>query len=124
MPGSPTTRPAARAVRQEALEAVTLMLSPIVPHVCEALYAALRPGHTPAAQAFPVVDAGALVQDEIELVLQINGKLRGSLRVPAGADKASIESAALACEVARKHLAGKPPKKLVVVPGRLVNIVA
>jgi leucyl-tRNA synthetase len=81
--------PAARVVRQEALEAVTLMLSPIVPHVCEALYAALRPGHTASGEAFPVVDAGALVQDEIELVLQINGKLRGSLRVPAGADRAS-----------------------------------
>ncbi|HOG02569.1 MAG TPA: class I tRNA ligase family protein, partial [Accumulibacter sp.] len=116
--------PAARAVRQEALEAVTLMLSPIVPHVCEALYAALRPGHTASQEAFPVVDAGALVQDEIELVLQINGKLRGSLRVPAGADRAAIESAALACEVARKHLAGAAPRKLVVVPGRLVNIVA
>jgi leucyl-tRNA synthetase len=116
--------PAARAVRQEALEAVTLMLSPIVPHVCEALYAALRPGHTASQEAFPEVDAGALVQDEIELVLQINGKLRGSLRVPAGADRAAIESAALACEVARKHLAGAAPKKLVVVPGRLVNIVA
>jgi leucyl-tRNA synthetase len=116
--------PAARAVRQEALEAVTLMLSPIVPHVCEALYAALRPGHTASSEAFPVVDAGALVQDEIELVLQINGKLRGSLRVPAAADRAAIESAALACEVARKHLAGAAPRKLVVVPGRLVNIVA
>ncbi len=116
--------PAARAVRQEALEAVTLMLSPIVPHVCEALYAALRPGLTASQEAFPEVDAGALVQDEIELVLQINGKLRGSLRVPAGADRAAIESAALACEVARKHLAGAAPKKLVVVPGRLVNIVA
>jgi leucyl-tRNA synthetase len=116
--------PAARAVRQEALEAVTLMLSPIVPHVCEALYAALRPGRTASQEAFPVVDAGALVQDEIELVLQINGKLRGSLRVPAAADRAAIESAALACEVARKHLAGAAPRKLVVVPGRLVNIVA
>jgi len=115
---------AARALRQETLEAVTLMLNPIVPHVCEALYAALRPGHTLTGQAFPKPDANALVQDEIELVLQINGKLRGSLRVPAGADRASIESAALACETARKHLAGAAPRKLVVVPGRLVNIVA
>jgi len=57
-------------------------------------------------------------------MLQINGKLRGSLRVPANADKAAIEAAALACEVAQKHLEGKPPKKLIVVPGRLVNIVA
>ncbi|MCU0812535.1 MAG: class I tRNA ligase family protein, partial [Thiobacillaceae bacterium] len=115
---------AAHAVRQETLEAVTLMLNPIVPHVCEALYAALRPGHTAAGQAFPKPDASALVQDEIELVLQINGKLRGSLRVPVGADKETIEAAALACEAASRHLAGIAPKKLVVVPGRLVNIVA
>jgi len=115
---------AARAVRQETLEAVTLMLNPIVPHICEALYAALRPGQTATGQAFPQPDASALVQDEIELVLQINGKLRGSLRVPAGADRATIEAAALACEAASRHLAGAAPKKLVVVPGRLVNIVA
>jgi leucyl-tRNA synthetase len=114
---------AARAVRQETLEAVTLMLSPIVPHVCEALYASLRPGQSASEQSFPQADAGALEQDEIELVLQINGKLRGSLRVAAAADRATIEAAALACEVARKHLAGAPPRKLVVVPGRLVNIV-
>jgi leucyl-tRNA synthetase len=115
---------AARAVRQETLEAVTLMLNPIVPHICEALYAALRPGQTATGPAFPQPDASALVQDEIELVLQINGKLRGSLRVPAGADRATIEAAALACEAASRHLAGAAPKKLVVVPGRLVNIVA
>ena len=56
-------------------------------------------------------------------MLQVNGKLRGSLRIPAGADRAAIETAALACEVAQKHLAGKAPGKLIVVPGRLVNIV-
>ena len=114
---------AARAVRQETLEAATLMLNPIVPHVCEALYAALRPGQSAAGQAFPQPDASALVQDEIELVLQVNGRLRGSLRVAADADRAAIEAAALACDVACKHLAGAPPRKLVIVPGRLVNIV-
>ena len=113
----------ARAVRQEALEAVSLLLYPIVPHVCEALYAELKPGQTAGAQPFPKADATALVQDEIELVLQINGKLRGSICVPAGADKAAIEAAALASEVAQKHLEGKAPKKVVVVPGRLINIV-
>ncbi|MBA4092858.1 MAG: leucine--tRNA ligase [Candidatus Accumulibacter sp.] len=114
----------ARAVRQEALEAVALLLYPIVPHVCEALYAALKPGQTAGSHRFPAVDESALVQDEIELMLQINGKLRGSLRVPASADKAAIEAAALATEAAQKQLAGQPPKKLIVVPGRLVNIVA
>ena len=113
----------ARAVKQEALEAVALMLYPIVPHACEALFAELKPGQTAGEQLFPKVDPAALVQDEIELMLQVNGKLRGSLRVPAGADKAAIEVAALASEAAQKHLEGNAPKKLIVVPGRLVNIV-
>ncbi|PKO73166.1 MAG: leucine--tRNA ligase, partial [Betaproteobacteria bacterium HGW-Betaproteobacteria-17] len=109
-----------RSVRQEALEAAVTMLAPIVPHIAEALYAELRPG---AAMAWPAVDASALVQDEIELMLQVNGKLRGQIRVAATADKTAIETAALASEAAQKYLEGQPPKKVVVVPGRLVNIV-
>ena len=73
--------------------------------------------------AWPAVDEAALVQDEIELMLQINGKLRGSVRVSASADKAAIEQAALATEAFEKHSAGAAPKKVIVVPGRLVNIV-
>ena len=119
----PADSASVRAVRQEALEAVALLLYPIVPHVCEALYAELRPGQSAGTQSFPKVDQTALVQDEIELMLQVNGKLRGSLRVAATADKPLIEAAALASEVAVKHLDGKAPKKLIVVPGRLVNIV-
>jgi leucyl-tRNA synthetase len=109
-----------RSVRQEALEAAVAMLAPIVPHIAEALYAELKPG---AAMTWPVVDEAALVQDEIELMLQVNGKLRGQIRVAAAADKAAIEAAALASEAAQKYLEGQPPKKVVVVPGRLVNIV-
>lgn len=84
--------PVARAVRQEALEAVALMLFPIVPHICEALYAQLCPGRLAGSASFPKVDASALVQDEIELMVQVNGRLRGSLRVSATADKAAIEA--------------------------------
>ena len=113
----------ARAVQQEALEAVVLLLYPIVPHICEALYAELRPGQIAGGQAFPKADASALVQEEIDLVIQINGKLRGNLRVAANADKAAIEAAALANDVVQKHLEGRVPKKLVVVPGRLINVV-
>lgn len=113
----------AQAVRQEALECVALMLYPIVPHICEAVYAELCPGKIAGQQAFPKIDESALVQDEIELMLQINGKLRGSLMVAASADKASIEAAALGSPVAQKHLEGNAPKKVIVVPGRLVNIV-
>ncbi|MDP1926833.1 MAG: leucine--tRNA ligase, partial [Thiobacillus sp.] len=109
-----------RSVRQEVLEAAAALLAPMVPHIAEALYAELRPG---AVMTWPTVDASALVQDEIELMLQVNGKLRGQIRVAASADKAHIEAAALASESVQKYLEGQPPKKVVVVPGRLVNIV-
>ena len=108
---------------QETLESIALLLSPIVPHICQALYAELKPGTDASRQPFPKADAGGLVQDEIELVVQVNGKLRGAIRVPPAADKAAIEAAALACEGAIRFMEGKAPKKLVVVPGRLVNIV-
>lgn len=112
-----------RALAQEILEAVTLMLFPIAPHIGQAAYAELKSGADAALAAFPKVDQAALVQDKIELMLQVNGKLRGSLQVAATADKASIEAAALAHEMAVKFMEGKPAKKVVVVPGRLVNIV-
>ena len=73
--------------------------------------------------AWPGVDETALQRDEIELMLQINGKLRGSLTVPANADKAAIEQAAAAHEQVTKQGAGAAPKKIIVVPGRLVNVV-
>ncbi|MGV8991677.1 MAG: leucine--tRNA ligase [Thiobacillus sp.] len=109
-----------RSVRQETLEAVAVMLAPIVPHIAEALYAELKPG---AVMVWPVVDEAALVQDEIELMVQVNGKLRGQIRVAAAASREVIEAAALGSEAVQKYLEGKPPKKVVVVPGRLVNIV-
>ena len=116
--------PAGRAVAQEALEAIALMLNPIVPHTCQALWAALRPGSDMLDQSYPAVDQSALVQNEIELVIQINGKLRGNLTVAKDADRATIEQAALAHEAVVKQLAGAAPKKIIVVPGRLINIVA
>nr|WP_315464563.1 class I tRNA ligase family protein [uncultured Rhodoferax sp.] len=101
-------------------------LYPATPHLSHALWSEL--GYASALgdlldAPWPQVDAAALVQDEIELVLQINGKLRGAVRVPAGADKAAIEAAALASEVFVSHAAGAAAKKVIVVPGRLVNIV-
>jgi len=112
-----------RALAQEVLEAAVLMLFPIVPHIGQALYAYLQPGADAGKTAFPKCDESALKQDEIELMLQVNGKLRGSIRVAAAADKASIEAAALANEAVQKFMDGQPAKKVVVVPGRLVNIV-
>ena len=72
---------------------------------------------------WPDVDAAALAQDEIELVLQVNGKLRGKLNVPAAADKSAIEAAARASAEVTKHANGAPVKKVIIVPGRLVNVV-
>ncbi len=115
----------AAAVR-EGLSVLLRVIYPACPHIAHTLWQEL--GF--AAQlgdlldaAWPMVDEGALVQDEIELMLQVNGKLRGSLKVPAGADKAAIEAAALAHEKFAEFSGGQPPKKVVVVPGRLVNVV-
>jgi leucyl-tRNA synthetase len=116
--------PASRAVAQEVLEGAVLLLTPIVPHVCTALWAELRPGTTLITQPWPETDKSALVQDTVSLVLQVNGKLRGQLEVASTATKDEIEKLALASEAAVKHMEGRPAKKVVVVPGRLVNIVA
>ncbi|MEP7070372.1 MAG: class I tRNA ligase family protein, partial [Usitatibacter sp.] len=115
--------PVARAVAQEVLEAAVLLLAPIVPHVATALWSELRPGTELLAQPWPAVDAGALVQDQVELVVQVNGKLRGHLRVPASATREMVEAMALEDETVRKFVNGQTPKKVVVVPGRLVNVV-
>ena len=117
-----------RALMQEALEAVVLMLSPIVPHICHEMWqslAALRAGETHAVvdMPWPQVDESALVKDELELVIQVNGKLRGKLSVPADMDKAQIEKLAVAHEGVLRQLEGKSIKRVIVVPGKLVNVV-
>ncbi|MDO8440537.1 MAG: class I tRNA ligase family protein, partial [Polaromonas sp.] len=111
---------------REGLSILLRCLYPATPHVTHALWSSLgfAQEHGDLLDApWPEVDPAALVQDEIELMLQINGKLRGSVTVSAGADKAVIEAAALACEAFVKQAAGAPAKKVIVVPGRLVNIV-
>ncbi|MEW6562326.1 MAG: leucine--tRNA ligase [Pseudomonadota bacterium] len=116
--------PTACQVAQEVLESAVLLLSPITPHVCEEIWTALRPGSRLLDQAFPKADPSALVQDEIELMIQVNGKLRGSLRVAKETDKATLEQLVLNHEAVQKQLAGGAPKKIVVVPDRLINVVA
>ena len=114
---------AGKAVAQEALETIALVLSPIVPHIADALWNELKPGSDILDQAWPKVDPAALVQNEIELVVQVNGKLRSNIKVAKDASKEVIEAAALADENVQKFVNGAP-KKVIVVPGRLVNIVA
>jgi leucyl-tRNA synthetase len=111
---------------REGLSLLLRVLNPVVPHITHVLwedlgYAAIRGDiiDTP----WPKVDALALAQDEIELMLQVNGKLRGKLTVPSTADHAAIERAAAASPEVQKHGNGATPKKIVVVPGRLVNVV-
>ncbi len=119
--------PADAAVLREGLSILLRALYPAAPHITHGLWQSL--GYA-AAQGelvdapWPAVDEGALVQDEIELVLQVNGKTRGSIRVPAQADKAAIEAAALASPEFTRFAEGRAVRKVIVVPGRLVNVVA
>jgi len=112
-----------QAVRQEALEAVVLMLSPIVPHISQALWRELGHADDIVVRAWPTLDPSALVQDSIEMVVQVNGKLRGKLSVTISASKQEIEALALADDNVLRYIEGKPIKKLIVVPQKLVNIV-
>ncbi len=112
-----------RAVMQEALDAVVLMLSPIVPHIAHELWHQL--GHEQAVVdcAWPLVDEAALVQASIALVVQVNGKVRGRINVVPDASRQTIEAAVLDEENVQKHIADKTVRKIIVVPGKLVNVV-
>jgi leucyl-tRNA synthetase len=113
-----------RAVRQEVLENVVLLMSPIVPHICQALWSELRSNSHITQVAWPEADATAMVQDEVELVVQVNGKLRGNITVAKSATQADIEQLALAQEFVKKFISeGTAVRKIIVVPNKLVNIV-
>ena len=114
---------AGRAVVQEALDAIVLVLSPTVPHVCHELWHALGHESAPVNEAWPAFDATALDQDMVEIVVQVNGKLRGRISVAVDADSDSISETALADENVKRFVADKTIRKTIVVPGRLVNVV-
>ena len=114
-----------RAVRHEALETMVLLLNPVVPHVSHHLWQVL--GHAEAVledQPWPVVDEGALVRDSLTLAVQVNGKLRGTIEVPASAGKEEAEALALAQPQVAAFLKDLTVRKVIVVPGKIVNIVA
>ena len=111
-------------VVREGFSILLRLLSPITPHIAQTLWKELGYGDDILESPWPEVDETALEQDEIELVIQVNGKLRGSLRIAKDADKSAIEQLALAHEAVQKHLAGTMPKKIIIVPGRLINVVA
>ena len=112
------------ATPREVAETMVLMLSPIAPHVCEELWAKLGHDGTLAYEPFPVPDPDLLVDEVVEYPIQVNGKVRGRVTVAADADDDVIEAAALAEENVARTLDGAAPKKVIVVPGRLVNVVA
>lgn len=112
-----------RAVMQESLQAIVLLLSPIVPHITHELWKTLGQSSLLLDQAWPKVDNAALVKDSLEIIVQVNGKLRSRIEVPANADKSEIEQAASSDENVKRFTDGNQIVKIIVVPGKLVNIV-
>ena len=111
------------AIMGEGIKTVILLLSPIVPHITEELWNALGCKESLIDAAWPQSDPEALEQSEIEIVVQVNGKLRSKIVVPKAADQKQIESLALANEKIQQYIEGKITRKIIVIPGRLVNIV-
>ena len=113
----------ADAVRREGLSILLRLLSPITPHIAHALWRELNYGDDILAAAWPEPDANALARALVTLVVQVNGKLRGHIEVPVDAERATIEQAAQAEPNVQRFVEGKPVRKIVVVPGKLVNLV-
>ncbi|NER29571.1 MAG: leucine--tRNA ligase, partial [Symploca sp. SIO1C4] len=110
-------------VYAEGIETLIKMLAPFAPHIAEELWHAIGYSESVHMQSWPPFDSAALIADEITLVIQIKGKTRGTIQVPAQADKQALEKYARESEVAKRHIEGKEIKKVIVVPGKLVNFV-
>ena len=113
-----------QAVRHEALNSAVLLLSPIAPHICHSLWNLLGHSDAVANATWPTVDESALVRSSIEMVVQVNGKVRGKIQVAADASKEQVEALALEDSNVQRFTDGVTIRKIIVVPGRLVNIVA
>ncbi|MBX3706234.1 MAG: leucine--tRNA ligase [Pseudomonadales bacterium] len=112
-----------RAAVHEALRVALVVLSPIAPHICQALWARLGEAGLLVETRWPEVDPTVLVQDAVEWVLQVNGKVRGRVELPVQADEAAARAAALANENVQRFMEGKSVRKVILVPGKLVNVV-
>ena len=108
---------------EEAVDIYLRMMAPIAPHIAEELWARHGKPYSVHQQPWPEVDEEAAKEDEIDLIVQVNGKLRDKISVPAGISKQEAEKIALASETVQKFLDGKTPRKVIVVEGKLVNIV-
>ena len=111
------------AVLREALSVLVRLLAPFAPHLAEEFWQKLGGSESVHQQSWPELDASALVQDSVDLVIQVKGRVRGTISVPADADKETLEKLALSSEVAQKWLEGAEPRRVIVVPGKLVNLV-
>jgi len=118
------TEPQTLAVRHEALNSAVLLLSPIAPHICHSLWNLLGHSDAVANARWPSVDESALVRSSIEMVVQVNGKVRGKIQLAADASKQTAEAMALEDSNVQRFIDGVTIRKIIVVPGRLVNIVA
>ncbi len=107
----------------EGISTLILLLAPFSPHIADELWHLIGNSESVHTQAWPSVDVSALVTDEITLVIQVMGKTRGTIQVPSGADKAALENYARESDLAKRHIEGKEIKKVIVVPGKLVNFV-
>ncbi len=116
------TNTANHLLGRQVLENIVLMLAPIVPHISHALWQALHRSEQ-KTMTWPIADPAMLIRDEIELMLQVNGKLRGNMRVAKSAARDELEALALAAPAVQKFVAGQRLKKVVVVAGRLINVV-
>ena len=111
------------AVASEAMENMALILAPFVPHVADELWEAMGKSGTTYEQNWPAFDPELTKAEMVEMVIQINGKVRDRLELPAEIDAGQVEELALASDRVQKLLEGRPPRKVIVVPGKLVNIV-
>jgi len=118
------TRTEATKIVSSAVSSILTVLSPMAPHICEELWSEMGHDALLVNQPWPVFDPKALVQDEIEVVIQVNGKLRGKITVPKEASKAEVEQLAMENEGVTRHIEGLTVRKVIVVPGKLVNVVA
>ncbi|MGD1001963.1 MAG: leucine--tRNA ligase [Candidatus Brocadiia bacterium] len=110
-------------IRKAHWQTFLTLLAPFAPHICEELWQTLGHDRSLAHEPWPRFDPAMLLEDEIEIPIQVNGKLRSKVRVPAGADREKVQEIALADERTQISLAGKPVRKVIFVPGRMVNIV-
>ncbi|MEO0823218.1 MAG: class I tRNA ligase family protein, partial [Pseudomonadota bacterium] len=115
--------PDAAFARREAVETLVQLMNPMAPHFTEEMWAALGQSTPLVDTAWPAADPALLTDDTILLPVQVNGRKRAEISVPRDAEKASIEEIALAMPDVARHLGGQPPKKVIVVPGRIVNVV-